>query len=219
MAESTEMYLDRLRRANQRLTNKKIKVPQVKNVYGDIIRGTKRQRYESLDTLSTAIDVYFSQFEGEIRDENGEVIQNDKYPTIAGLLYTLGIPNKHTFEGFKSRGEEWADVIDLTLTRMEMHKNDLLLKGGNTTQAAIFDLKNNHKWADKVEQTTTVNPGGALATLLTEIQGRVLRPSIAAVASEEALEAQYAEYSPVEVSVPQEPAQESDTLGIEDLLG
>jgi hypothetical protein len=54
----------------------------------------------------------------------------------------------------------------------------LLLRGGTTTQAAIFDLKNNHKWADKTETTTTHVPGGSLAELVQALQGKVLRPSL-----------------------------------------
>lgn len=148
-------------------------------------------RYPTPEALQHAINLYFQRLE----------ITEDP-PTIPDLVLALGFSQRQTLRDYHKRGEDYAHVVDMALTRIEGWKNRFLLKGGATTQAAIFDLKNNHHWADKVEQTTTVIPGGSLAELVQALQGQVLRPAL--IAPEESIvEAEFtAEVEPTQPIAP-----------------
>lgn len=138
-------------------------------------------KYPSAEAMQGAIDRYFLALQ----------ITEDP-PTIADLVLALGFKCRQSFLNYRERGEDYEFVVDTALTRIEGFKNRLLLKGGPTTQAAIFDLKNNHKWSDKMESTTNVVPGGSLAELVQALQGQVLRPVID-VKKEDIEDAEFAE--------------------------
>jgi hypothetical protein len=122
-------------------------------------------RYATPDALSFAVEAYFMAIELE-----------DEPPTVAGLALALGFSSTTRLKAYAERNEDYEYYIERAITRMEAWKNKLLLKGGPTTQGAIFDLKNQHKWADKVEQQISVDTTGSLSALVQALQGQVLRP-------------------------------------------
>ncbi len=126
-------------------------------------------RYTSPEAMNFVIEEYFTKCElsdGAIK------------PTVAGLVLALGYANESSFKKYKERGDGFAFVVDRAYTRMEDIKNQLLLRGGPTTESAKFDLKNKHGWADKSDTTITHVPGGSLAELVQALQGKVLRPAL-----------------------------------------
>jgi len=131
--------------------------------------GGAKSRYTSPEALSFVVDEYF------MRCQNSEGAQK---PTIAGLALALGFTTKKTLDNYREKSDAFRDVIDTAYTRMEDWKNQMLLRGGQMTEAAKFDLKNNHGWADKSDTTVTHVPGGSLAELVHALQGRVLRPTL-----------------------------------------
>jgi len=141
----------------------------------------QRARYLSPEAMEFVIDEYFMRCEAM-----------ETPPTLADLTLALGFSTKLTLKGYKDRSDDFRHVIETAETRMEGWKNRLLLKGGPTTQAAIFDLKNNHHWADKTESTVTHTPGGSLAELVQSLQGKVLRP-VLTQPEEEVIEAEFSE--------------------------
>lgn len=126
-----------------------------------------RHRFASPEQLQFVIDEYYTRCEAM-----------EQPPTLADLVLACGFSCKSSFYAQRERNDEFQHVVDTAILKMEGWKNRLLLRGGPTTQAAIFDLKNNHKWADKTETTTTHVPGGSLAELVQALQGKVLRPSL-----------------------------------------
>lgn len=143
-------------------------------------RGMKA-RYNSPDAMAFVIDEYFVRCEAM-----------EQPPTIADLVLALGFSTKRSLQNYKEKDDEFRHVIETAETRMEGWKNRQLLKGGPTTQGTIFDLKNNHGWADKSESTVTHTPGGSLAELVQALQGKVLRPSLVQP-EEEIVEGEFSE--------------------------
>lgn len=134
-------------------------------------------RYTSSEALQFTIDEYFTRLqEREFYGE--EEGKKPEPPTMAGLALALGFSSTKTMSNYVSRGEDFEYVLDTAKTRIEKWKNELLLRGGTTTQAAIFDLKNNHGWADKSEKIVNIGAGDSLALLVQELQGKVHRPVI-----------------------------------------
>ncbi len=126
-------------------------------------------RYRTAEALEFAVDAYFAAKEVD-----------GKAPTMAGLALGLGFMSSSTLRSYEDKGEEYATIITVARTRVEEWKNELLLSGGKATLGVIFDLKNNHGWMDKSEQKVTVGADGSLAALMSQLQGKVLRPTLTA---------------------------------------
>lgn len=155
-------------------------------------------RYQTAELMEDAIEVYFDFVE-----------ENDRPPTMAGLALALGFKSTRTLRNYQQRGEDYAEVIEVAQTRIEDWKNTLLLKSEKQVHGIIFDLKNNHGWADRVETKTTHEAGGSLAELLLALQGNVLRPApILEDHSDQILDAQFTEVT----QQPAEPANPYDDL-------
>lgn len=123
--------------------------------------------YKSAEAMEFAIDAYFARIEEEQRP-----------PTLAGLALALGFKSTKSLKAYEDKGEDYSQVVEVARTRVEEWKNELLLKGGSQTSGVIFDLKNNHGWAEKSQSTQTVETGDTLSQLLLALQGKVLRPTI-----------------------------------------
>ena len=124
-------------------------------------------RYQSAEAMEFAIDAYFAIIEEEKRP-----------PTLAGLALALGFKSTKSLKAYEDKGDDYAHVVEVARTRVEEWKNELLLKGGTQTSGVIFDLKNNHGWAEKSQSTQTVETGDTLSQLLLALQGKVLRPAL-----------------------------------------
>jgi hypothetical protein len=128
-----------------------------------------KPRFETPEDLQKAINVYFATQEAA-----------GNHPTVAGLSLSLGFKSRRTLMGYIDRDEDFAEVVETALTRMEDYKNQMLLKMEKGHHGVIFDLKNAHGWADRQEKVTTVEAGDTLADLLKSLQGNVLRPALEA---------------------------------------
>lgn len=161
-------YLDQYRRRPNEIVNDHI-VATNQIVTGELNRSisSRRPTFDSPIALQYAVDSFFA----DSRDLGRE-------PTVPGLILALGFSNKHKLKAFAAKNEEFQDIIDTAITRLEERRNVDLLKGGPATQGIIMDLKNYHGWRDKVEQTIDIAPGGSLEELVQSLQGRVFRPTL-----------------------------------------
>lgn len=173
MNDETPSYLLRYKKTPEEILNGRVLPPsyaEKNKLYRP--KAGRPPLYPSSEMLQYAVDRYFTPF------ENPDPEAPIRYPTIPGLALALGFSTKQMLKRYGEKGPDYEFVVDQAFTRVEEFKNDLLLKGGSTTQAAIADLQVHHGWANKTEQTTTVIPGGSLAELVKSLQGRVLRPTM-----------------------------------------
>jgi hypothetical protein len=144
--------------------------------------------YQSAEAMEFAIDAYFIRIEEEKRP-----------PTLAGLALALGFKSTKSLKAYEDKGDDYAHVVEVARTRVEEWKNELLLKGGTQTSGVIFDLKNNHGWAEKTQSTQTMETGDTLSQLLLALQGKVLRPALEGKSMPETAQsiedAEYAEFT------------------------
>lgn len=146
-------------------------------------------KFQTADEMEDAIQVYFDYVE-----------ENSLPPTLAGLSLALGFKSVSTLRNYENKGEDYSDVITVAKTRIEDWKNTALLNAEKQCHGIIFDLKNNHGWADKIEQKTTHEVGGTLAELLTQLQGNVLRPApILEDQSDQVIDAEFTSVQPIPV--------------------
>jgi hypothetical protein len=162
-------YLQKYQKTPEEILGKRVLPPPGS---GHRSMGAGTRKFASADALQYSIDLYFQRC--EVEDEEG----NKEEPTVPDMIYAIGLSSKASLKKYREYGEDYEQVIDRALLRMEGKRNRQLLKGGNTTPGVIFDLKNHHGWAEKSESTTTVVPGGSLAELLKSLDGRVHRPVI-----------------------------------------
>lgn len=146
-------------------------------------------KYRTAGQMQKAIELYFTKtlaLQGTPEYEE---------PTIPDLALALGFGTKGQLLAYRDNGDDFAHVINQAITKLEAKRNRQLLRGGPTTQGTIFDLKNNHGWADKTEQTTTHTVGGTLEAMVQAMQGRVLRPMMPAqqahIPAPEAIDAEF----------------------------
>ena len=73
--------------------------------------------------------------------------------TVTGLVLHLDL----TYEGFAEYGRRdgFSAIVKKAKMRIEDHVNKAALKGGYIASVAIFNLKNNFGWKDKIEQEIT----------------------------------------------------------------
>lgn len=75
-----------------------------------------------------------------------------KPPTIAGLSYHLDFEDKESFSRYQQY-DGFSRTVKRARLRIEAAKNEMLFDRDKPTAGVIFDLKNNHAWTDKVENT------------------------------------------------------------------
>lgn len=196
MQDETPEYLRQYKKHPQEILGERVLPPTYPEGYkfkkmSTMLKGRPSQ-YPCAEAMQYAVDLYFEQFDPSIeRDAEWYKAHPSQYPTVPGLVYALGFSRKDELKRQAARGEDFAYVIDRALTNIETVKNDLLLRGGNTTTGAMHDLVNHHGWTTKVEQNTTVSAGGELAALVQALQGKVLRPVLPIRDDEEIEEADY----------------------------
>ncbi|OOP74145.1 terminase small subunit [Clostridium beijerinckii] len=123
---------------------------------------TKPGKYENARQMQKIIDKYFQ-----------ECIENEEYPSITGVAYSLGLNRQGLldYENSLINGKlksldssakaEISDTIKRAKAFVEMCYEQRLFANGNPA-GTIFTLKNNFKWVDKseVEQTNkTISVG------------------------------------------------------------
>lgn len=154
-------------------------------------------RFQTAEAMEAAIETYFEY-----------VTEEEMPPTMAGLALALGFKSVKPLKNYEEKGEDFAYIIEVARTRIEDWKNRQLLRPDiKQVQGYIFDLKNNHGWADKIEQKTTHEVGGTLADLLVALQGNVLKPVVHVEDhSQDAIEAEFTvseSFKPVENPSPE----------------
>jgi len=126
---------------------------------------TKAGKYENAKQMQKIIDKYFKECE-----------ENEEYPSVSGLAYSLGLSRQGllNYENSLLNGRlksldssakgEIVDTIKRAKSFVEMCYEQRLFANGNPA-GTIFTLKNNYKWVDKseVEQTNK--------TISVEIEG------------------------------------------------
>lgn len=97
--------------------------------------------------LQTAIDAYFELCDDANRSNN----RNAWRPyTVEGLCEVLGCC-RDTLHKYETEHPEFSDAIRAAKLKIARHKVERGLSGAYNAQVAMFDLKNNHGYRDKVE--------------------------------------------------------------------
>lgn len=101
------------------------------------------KRFESNDKLQEAIDGYFASCKA------------DNSPcTIEGLCDALGVTRQTLLNYEKRDGYEvYFDTIKRAKTKILRNLTERALNGDNVASVAIFLLKNNYGYKDKIEHT------------------------------------------------------------------
>jgi len=198
MNDETPDYLKQYKKHPQEILGDRVLPPAYPEGFKTKNKGTglsnrgRPTKFPCPEAMQYSVDLYFEQFDQTIeRDAEWHKAHPSTYPTVPGLAYALGFAGRDELRRQSLRGEDFAHVVERALTRIEVVKNDLLLRGGATTTGAMHDLVNNHGWTTKVEQNTTVSAGGELAALVQALQGKVLRPVLPIREDEEIEEAEY----------------------------
>jgi hypothetical protein len=149
-------------------------------------RTVRQVKYTSPEALQYAIDLYFDKAEAT------RGMPEFEEPTVPGLAYALGFATRQAFVEYRKDDADdgYQFVVKRALTLLESFSNQKILKGGPATPGTIFNLKNQHGWSDKMEQTTTHKVGGTLEAMLEAMQGRVLRPMMPTLPTPDIIDAE-----------------------------
>jgi hypothetical protein len=162
-----EAYLAQFKTDTQTILGGRVLPPRQKEKINYVIPPRDmRFKFACPGEMQNLIDLYYER-----------CATTERPPTMAGLALALGFTSKGRLLKYGQDHEEYLPYIETAQTRMEEFKNEKLLEGGSTFSAYALDLKNQHGWADKVEQTQQVR-SDTLAELVQALQGRVLRPVI-----------------------------------------
>lgn len=124
-------------------------------------RPTGRPRlYDDPIFFEERVDAYFDDCQAR-----------GKPPTIAGISYFLGFDDKQSF-GRYADYEGFSLTVKKARLRIEAEKNEMLFDKGVSTAGVIFDLKNNHGWADQIRhgEMTPSEFGQEAARVLRQIE-------------------------------------------------
>ena len=119
--------------------------------------------FKSVEELQSKIDEYFDFCDNRIQqvyskkqDAVIEIINPEPY-TIAGLAYAVGIDRKTLWN--YSKKDEFFHTIKRARDKVQTDVERRLMESNPT--GAIFNLKNNFDYKDKIE-TEVSNPDGTL---------------------------------------------------------
>jgi hypothetical protein len=103
---------------------------------------------------------------------------------MAGMALSLGFRSRTALKSYEALGDTYAGIVEIARTRVEMHKNEMLLdKTAKNGNSVFMDLCNNHAWSSKAETKVEHSATGSLEELLKQLQGNVLRPVIESTAT------------------------------------
>ena len=98
--------------------------------------------YTSPEDMQAIIDEYFA-----------ERFTNEKPPTISGLAYALDMATE-TLRDYGTK-DEFSATVKRAKQRVEMALEERLDAASPT--GAIFNLKNNFKWRDQIDQNHSLS--------------------------------------------------------------
>jgi len=133
-------------------------------IFGEVYN--RADKFLSVEHLVERLNEYFDKTE-----------TRGRRPTIVGLALELGYSSKQKLFADLNADSNFSNNLEAAVSYIESLRNDELLSGGPATSGIIFDLKNNHAWAEKTEQKVETGTD-TLAQLVQSLQGRVLRPRI-----------------------------------------
>jgi hypothetical protein len=110
-------------------------------------------KFSSVEQLDSLIESYF---------ENCK--QENKPYTITGLALWLDTTRETLIDYQENKGYEFSDAIKRAKLKCENWVEEGALMNKVNPTSAIFNLKNNYGWKDKVEQELS-NPDGNLKTI------------------------------------------------------
>lgn len=123
-------------------------------------------KFLSVEHLAERLNAYFDKME-----------LRGKKPTVVSMALELGYSSKAKLLTELRSDSNFANNLEAAVTYIESMRNEELLEPGASTSGIIFDLKNNHNWAEKSEQKVE-QATDTLALLVQSLQGKVLRPRI-----------------------------------------
>jgi hypothetical protein len=116
-------------------------------------------KYETPKEMQDIIDLYFlacrfnntddEALIAEFEDERVDAIKliDDKYPTVSGLAYALGMSTE-ALRNYEEK-DEFLATVKRAKQRIEKTLEQRLF--GPAAAGTIFNLKNNFNWKDKTE--------------------------------------------------------------------
>lgn len=129
--------------------------------------------FKSVEELQSKIDEYFDFCDNRIQqvyskkqDAVIEIINPEPY-TIAGLAYAVGVDRKTLWN--YSKKDEFFHTIKRARDKVQTDVERRLMESNPT--GAIFNLKNNFDYRDKVE-TELTNPDGSMTPTVRIIDER-----------------------------------------------
>lgn len=129
--------------------------------------------FKSVEELQSKIDEYFDFCDNRIQqvyskkqDAVIEIINPEPY-TIAGLAYAVGVDRKTLWN--YSKKDEFFHTIKRARDKVQTDVERRLMESNPT--GAIFNLKNNFGYRDKVE-TELTNPDGSMTPTVRIIDER-----------------------------------------------
>ena len=139
------------------------------------VLGGAPAKYNSPEEMQGAIDKYFAScwredWREEYNKESNakEWVQKfdhegkpmmvlNEQPTITGLALALGFASRQALLNYEAK-KEYYDTIKKAKTMVEQCVEEGMLNGKVSTIGAIFNLKNNFGWVDKIDIATTSQP-------------------------------------------------------------
>lgn len=105
------------------------------------------RKYQDPQHFADKVDAYFARVE-----------KSGSSPMLAELALDLGFCDRQSFTEYEDYEPEFSLTVKKARTRIEVHRQKLLIGRDTFTPGVIFDLKNNHGWKDKTETEHSGNP-------------------------------------------------------------
>lgn len=99
------------------------------------------RKYEDPEEFERLVDAYFE----------GCATLNE-VPSMTGLSLVLGFADRQSFTEYEKYGEAFSLTVKRARSRVELDRQNRLVKPQTYTPGLIFDLKNNHGWKDTQQQ-------------------------------------------------------------------
>lgn len=114
----------------------------------------KPRAFKSVAELQDGIDSYFAECEEKNFNvyRGGSAIKVSEPLTVSGLAASLSVGRRTLLDYAQGRyGDEYSRTIKKAVAVIERDKVAKAMLGLYDKTISIFDLKNNHGWADRVD--------------------------------------------------------------------
>jgi hypothetical protein len=121
----------------------------MKPLEGKLITAGHPRSFKSIKDLEDRANEYLTEAEGQ-----------DEPTTMAGLAVACGVSkdtlNVYAKGTYDTDNEKYSVAVRMIKTRIEAHKLKMGLMGKTNAAMTMFDLRNNHGYADKTQVETKV---------------------------------------------------------------